>query len=156
MGELFFLGIIFVICCLFFFMTFSFPVSILDKSGGAGIFPRIVIIFLVTFVLVRIITILIKKGKIHFVFFELLKGIQSVFFFSIVLYILLFNKLGYVMSTLLFAYGTINGFFRYATGSFGSKKQIIIRNFLITAFVVLMYYFFSGVLNIILPRPFWS
>ncbi|WP_428768670.1 tripartite tricarboxylate transporter TctB family protein [Treponema sp. HNW] len=155
MGELFFLGIILIICILFFFMTFNFPVSILDKSGGAGVFPRVVLIFLAVSIVTRIFIILKDKEKKHFILFELFQGTQLKFFLSIAAYILLLNKLGYIIATLLFAYGTVNGFFYYTTGSSGSKKQILIRNICITLFVFFMHYFFSNILNIMLPKPFW-
>ena len=51
MGELLFLGLIMAICGVFFYLTFDFQVSLLDHSGGAAMWPRIIIAFLMIFVI---------------------------------------------------------------------------------------------------------
>ena len=50
MGELVFLALLLAVCTLFYGMSFDFKTSILDTSGGAALWPRIVIIFLVMFI----------------------------------------------------------------------------------------------------------
>ena len=45
MGELVFLALLLAVCTLFYGMSFDFKTSILDTSGGAALWPRIVIIF---------------------------------------------------------------------------------------------------------------
>ena len=42
MGELVFLAVVSAVAVVMFIMTFQFPSSILDQSGGAGLFPRII------------------------------------------------------------------------------------------------------------------
>lgn len=154
MGELILLGLLVVIGVSFWFMTFSFAVSPLDRSGGAGLFPRLVIIFLLAFVVVRIIQVLLKKEKEHFVFFELFTGIRLFFLLSFVLYVVILNWVGYLISSILFLAVTTNYFSYKTNDTVGTRKAVVIRNGALVVFVFLMYYFFDRILHIALPRGF--
>lgn len=151
MGELIFLGIFTVVSIYFFYLTGDFRVSVLDKSGGAKVWPRIVLIFLLIFLIIRIIQVLREKDKKHFVFKELFTGTRLFFFLSFVAYIILLKFLGYFITTFSFLVVTINYFYKHVKGDYGTKKQIIIRNVLLLAFTFLMWAFFSEILHIMLP-----
>lgn len=151
MGELIFLGILAVVSVYFFILTGDFRISPLDKSGGAAVWPRLVLGFMLLFIVVRAIQILVRKENDHFVFLELFKGIRLFFLASFVAYIALFKFLGYYIATIAFLAATVNVFYKYTKGNFGSKKHIIIRNLIIIVFVTLMDFFFSDVLHIMLP-----
>ena len=151
MGELFFLLFFIVLSIYFFFLTGDFRISPLDKSGGASVWPRIVLVFLLLFLVIRLIQVVCTKHRKEFVFLDLFKGIKLFFLACFIGYIALFKFLGYYISTLLFLIITVNFFYKYCRNSWGTKKEIIIRNLVIIVFVTLMQLFFSGVLKIMLP-----
>lgn len=155
MGELIFLGILLVVCIYFYTLTFGFAVSILDKSGGAAVFPRIVIVFLMVFLIVRAVTVLKDKQRKPFAFKELFLGMRLFFFTSLICYILVFKFLGYVISTTLFLVVTINVFYFKTKKQLGSVQAIAVRNFMAIIFVLLMNYFFVHILHIVLPAGLW-
>lgn len=154
MGELIFLGILMVICIYFYTLTFGFAVSVLDKSGGAAVFPRFVILFLTIFLVVRIVTILRQKQKQGFVFTELFKGMRLFFFASLIVYILAMKYAGYVLSTTAFLLVTVNCFYYKTKDNWGTAKSIAVRNVLLIGFALAMNYFFSNILHIMLPAGF--
>jgi len=155
MGELIFLGILLAICVYFFTLTSGFAVSILDKSGGAAVFPRIVIIFLAVFIIARMVTVLLEKEKKPFAFLELFQGMRLFFFASLVIYILALKPVGYVLTTTAFLVVVINGFYYKVKGNWGSVPAIVVRNMLLVAFVMLMEFFFVRILHIMLPAGIW-
>lgn len=151
MGEIIFLGILMAICIWFYTLTFGFAVSILDKSGGASVFPRFIIIFLMIFLIVRMITVLRQKQKAEFVFTELFKGMRLFFFACLVCYILVMKHLGYILSTAVFLAVTVNFFYYKTKDNWGSVRAIAVRNVLLLGFVLAMNYFFTRILHIMLP-----
>ncbi len=156
MGEMIFLLVLLAVCAGAYYMTFDFPVSLLDKSGGAAIFPRMIITALVVFITIRLIQIFLEKHKKPFVLRELFVKERGFFYFSLFLYIACFNFLGYIVSTILFLLTTTTIFFKFTHGSYGSKKQIAVRSILVVCFVVLMNAFFVDVINILLPRGIFA
>lgn len=157
MGELIFLGIIAAVCGVFFYLTFDFQVSLLDRSGGAALWPRIIIIFLMIFVIIRFIQVLREKDKGEFVFLELFKGPRFFLLASLVAYIVAFKSLGYIISTSLFLVVVVNVFYKWTKDDFGSVKSIVIRNTLLILFVIALNYFFAEIVNIPLPTgALWS
>ncbi len=156
MGEMIFLFLLLVVCALSFRMTFDFPVSLLDKSGGASLFPRIIIIALASFIIIRIIQILIRKEKTQFIFKELFTKERGFFFISFLVYVICLNFLGYVLSTILFLSVTISVFFNITTGFYGTKKHKIRRIIAVVVFSFLMYFFFGKIINILLPTGVFS
>ena len=152
MGELLFLGLIMAICGVFFYLTFDFQVSLLDHSGGAAMWPRIIIASLMIFVIIRFIQVIRTKKKEEFVFFELFCGPRLFLLTALVVYIIAFKYIGYIPSTCLFLLVVVNVFYKWTTGNFGTVKSIVIRNVLIIVFVVALYYFFAEIVNIPLPK----
>lgn len=151
MGECLFLSILLAICAIAFFLTFGFKVSILDTSGGAALFPRIIILFLAVVCIIRIIQILREKEKHPFVFWELFKGYRLFFLAMMACYIFLLKPVGYILTTSIFMLVTVNVFYRETTGNMGSIKSIVIRNVLSIVFVAVLYVFFARVVHIMLP-----
>ncbi len=154
MGELIFMAIIAVIAVFMFFVSGSFPVSIIDKSGGASLFPRIVIVLLLFFMIIRTVIVLRNKEEREkvFVFFEMFRGARLVYLLGTLVYILLVEPLGFVITTSVYLFGMAN--FMY----FKQKDSIMSlqRNGIIFASGVLislgMYLFFTRVLSILLPQ----
>lgn len=151
MGEIIFLGLLAVVCVVCFAMSLSFPISVMDKSGGPAFFPQVVIVFILVFLVIRLIMVLREKEKLHFVFAELFCGIRLFFFVAIVLYVVLIQSLGYVLCTLVFLLTAINVFYYKTKGGLGNIKSVVIRNLSIFVFVFGMNAFFSQVLKVILP-----
>lgn len=112
MGELLFLSLIMAICGVFFYLTFDFQVSLLDHSGGAAMWPRIIIAFLMIFVIIRFIQVIRTKKKEEFVFFELFRGPRLFLLTALVVYIIAFKYIGYIPSTCLFLLAVVNVFYK--------------------------------------------
>lgn len=151
MGELIFLGLIAAICGVFFYLTFDFQVSLLDRSGGAAMWPRIIIAFLMIFVIIRFIQVVRTKKKEEFVFLELFRGPRLFLLAALVVYIIAFKPVGYILSTSLFLLVVVNVFYKWTKGNLGTVKSIVVRNVLLIAFVVALYFFFAEIVNIPLP-----
>lgn len=151
MGELVFLLLLLILCAVCFVQTLSFPVSILDQSGGPALFPQIVLVLLAVVIVLRMIQFLREKEHAHFVFRELFTGRRLFFFGSLIVYVLLFQWLGYILSTALFLLVTVNYFYFVVKGNRGSVKAIVVRNVSVVAFSIVMYVFFANILHIMLP-----
>lgn len=157
MGELIFLGLIAVICGVFFYLSFDFQVSLLDRSGGAALWPRIIILFLMVFVIIRFVQVLRTKKKEEFVFLELFKGPRFFLLVCLVAYIIAFKYVGYIISTSLFLVVVVNVFYKWTKDDFGTVKSIIFRSVLLILFVIALNYFFAEIVNIPLPAGIlWS
>lgn len=151
MGEIVFSGLLFLLSGYLFYLTFDFPVNILERSGGAGLFPRIVIAFLMIFLFIRIVQILCQKEKKPFVFTEMFKGTRLFYLITLTAYVALLKVLGYFICTTLFLAVMINVLYRQVQGDWGSVKIIAIRNLLIVVFAILMNLFFAKILHVLLP-----
>ena len=101
MGELIFNALLAVVAVILYVLTFSFPTSIFDKSGGAAMYPRIVIVFLLALLLIRSLQILRspeEKAK-KFVFLEMFKGPRLIYILTTLAYFLLVKPVGFILST---------------------------------------------------------
>ena len=132
-------------------MAKDFRVSKMDSSGGAAMFPRIVIILLLIFIAVRIVQILLKKEKRPFAGRELFTGSRFFFVLCLVGYVLLLKPLGYILSTSLFLILAVNRFYRIERGTNGSPAAIAARNVLLVLFVLAMNWAFGSILSVRLP-----
>ncbi|MBS6646102.1 MAG: tripartite tricarboxylate transporter TctB family protein [Clostridiaceae bacterium] len=152
MGELVFLAVVSAAAVIMFIMTFQFPSSILDQSGGAGLFPRIVVVMLLACVLIRLCQYLRKpETRKHFVFLEMFQGLRLVYIVMTGVYIAVMAPLGYIISTVAYMLALIN-FFYYAQvehrPSVRSEAVIAVG---VVAGTVGMYWFFGSVLHVMLP-----
>lgn len=153
MGELIFMLIVAVTAIALFINTYSFPVSIIDQSGGAGLFPRIVIILLLFFMTVRTVRWFINpETRRKFVFVEMFQGTRLIYLIGTVLYIAILPFLGYVLSTILFMGTMVNYFYSVQWNkrpSVGTESIIMIGILIGT---IGLYFFFGEILNIRLPQ----
>lgn len=151
MGEVVFLSVLLIVCGLFFGLSFGFQTSVLDTSGGAGLWPRIIIIFMAVFLVIRIVQVLRDKNRAKFVFTELFKGPRLFFLVALAAYMILFKFLGYIVCTIAFLFVVVNMFYKWTNDSWGNMKSIIVRNVLCVVFVLALYFFFTDVVHILLP-----
>lgn len=156
MGEILFLSILGVVDVIMFFLTFTFPASIIDQSGGAGLFPRIVLVLLLVFLAVRIITILRseEEKKKPFAFLEIFKGRRLVFLLAFVLYAFSMSTLGFVISSGIFLSAMII-FLRWCQyGEWMPVKKSVLTVLISFVCVFVIYYVFTHYLNVMLPAGF--
>jgi hypothetical protein len=151
MGEIIFLSFLGSIGVVLYILTYSFEINLLDKSGGAAMFPRIVIIFLLVFIIIRIIFLIIAQKRTPFVFKELFQGKKLLFVTSLAAYVILMKPLGYIICSILFLLFIVNNFYVSVHSGWGTPKQIAVRNILSILFVIGMKFFFSNVLKVFLP-----
>lgn len=152
MGELLFLAVVSAIAVIMFFMTFQFPSSILDQSGGAGLFPRIVVVLLLGCILMRLYQYLKKpETRKHFVFLEMFQGLRLAYIVMTGVYILLMSTLGYIISTVAYMLVLINCFYHAQMESRPSVKTEAVIVIGILAGTIGMYWFFGSVLHVMLP-----
>lgn len=152
-GELIFLTLLEISAGYFLSMSGDFAVSMMDKSGGAGLFPAIVLKFLMVVIGIRIVLILAisENRKDEFVFLELFKGTRLFLLLTIIGYAIVVDFVGYMLSSIIFLLVTVNYFYYKVNGSFGNKKTIIVRNIIIIVFTILIFLFFTRILGAVLP-----
>ncbi len=151
MGEIIFLAILGLFLGYLFLTTSSFPISVMDNSGGAAFFPRIVLGFLIALIIIRIISILFTREKSKFIIKEMFQGIRLFFVISLILYATILPIIGYIISTTLFLIVVVNVFYYKANETLGTTKTIIIRNVLLLTFVLSLNIFFTEILGVVLP-----
>lgn len=151
MGEIGFLAIFGVIAIFMYGMTGSFRISKMDISGGAALFPRIIIILFLICVIVRIFQILRMKDKTEFIWKNIFKKGRLEFVIALIVYALILAPLGYIISTSLFLLFSVNLFYYLGYDNFGSAKQIVLRSSTLIIFTVALYFVFSNILMVGLP-----
>jgi hypothetical protein len=154
MGEVIFLGIVAIIAAIMLVLTATFPVSIIDHSGGPSLFPRLVIGLLFLFIIIRIIEILKTKKETRkpFVFTEIFKGPRLLFIIISIVAFILVSRLGFIITMSLYVPGMMIFFTYLNKKELPSKKEIIIMIFSCILFVVLFDYLFCTHLHVILPK----
>ena len=153
MGEIIFLLLLAAIGGYYYYESLGYTVGRFDTTGGGGLFPRAILIVLSVLLAARLIEILVKKEKAPFHFFGYLKGVGGVFFISFVIFTLLIKPLGFVVDAAIFALFTVNFLYYKAKDDkkLGGTKAIIIRTVCIIGYVILVNWFFAGVLHVNLP-----
>ena len=152
MGEIIFLLILIAISVLGFIEAGTFPVPIFEKTGGPALFPKILFVGLAIFAVIRIIMILRSKEKKKFVFVELFQSTRGVFLLASVVYVLVMEYLGYIISTALFLVVICNYLYWKRHDTKGTVKSIILRNVAMIVITFLLYVFFAKVMTINLPQ----
>ncbi len=154
MGELIYMAIIAVIAIFMFIVSGSFPVSIIDKSGGASLFPRVVVVLLLCFMAIRTVFVLRDKElrEKTFIFLEIFKGPRLVYLLGTFTYILLIQPLGFVITTSLYLFGMSNFMYYKQKDSIMSMQRSSIIFFSGLTVSLGMYLFFTRVLSILLPQ----
>lgn len=154
MGEIIFLILIAAISGLYLGQTFGYVMPKLDNSGGPALFPQIICVALLVLILIRIITILVRKEFNHFHFLEMFRGSTGVFSISVIVMVLIMRPVGFIVSSFLFLTVVSNALYYLKTEdkSLGGVKSIVLREALFLAFVLGLYAFFTRVLFIALPK----
>ncbi len=151
MGEIIFLLVLIAISALGFFEAAAFPSSIFETTGGPALFPKVLFVGLALFCVIRIIMILASKEKKKFVFVELFKSTRGVFLIASVVYIVVMEYLGYIISTALFLIVICNYLYWKRYDSKGTVKSIVVRNLAMLGITILLYVFFAKVMHVNLP-----
>ena len=142
MGETIFLLCFCAAAIAMYGMTGNFRISKMDTSGGAAMFPRIVIILLLVFLAIM--------GR------ELFTGSRFFFLICFCAYVVCLKLLGYRVATYLFLLFSVNGFMKVEKGAYGTARELVVRNLILLVFVLAMYCLFGTVLSIKLPTGFWA
>ena len=151
MGELVFMALLCVMGVACFIDTLHFRVSLLDRSGGAAVFPRVVIVLLLLLVCIRIVMILRDGNRPHFVFLEAFAGARLAYLIALAALVFTIKPIGFLPAMSAFMLFTANYFYFRTHGSLGKAWFVILRSVSLVAFVAVVYYFFTGVLHVMLP-----
>lgn len=153
MGELIFNALLAVVAVIMFVMTYSFPTSIFDKSGGAGLYPRIVIICLLILLLIRTVQVLRseEEKKRKFVFLEMFQGPRLIYILTTLAYFLLVTSIGFVLTTIAYLIWSILYFYCLQEKKRPSKKTAAIVVVSVIPSVIVLDYLFCNVLGVLLP-----
>lgn len=151
MGELIFLALLLAVCGLMFVMTLGFPLVQMDLSGGARMFPQIILGFIAGLILIRMAAIIIGKKKTPFVFLEIFRGPRLFFISTLLACILAMRWLGFMIAVSAFLVSNVNFNYRAVRGNFGGAKAVIARSVPMAALVVALYFIFTKALTVLLP-----
>ncbi|ONI38479.1 hypothetical protein AN639_05585 [Candidatus Epulonipiscium fishelsonii] len=125
-----------------------------DPYVGAYGIPNFVLITLLgLFILKIVITVGIKKQPIKFKSIELFKGTPIVFLGALTLYVLVFEFLGFIISSTVFLAGSTLYLQKGTVGALG-KKDYIIAFLIAIIFSVGVFFFFTEGAKITLPVSF--
>lgn len=151
MGEIIFLLLLAGTSGLYYAQTLKYRMPKLDNSGGPAIFPKLVCLFLIAFIVIRILTIVLKKEKKEFHFVELFKGTKGLLFLSFTVLVFIIKPVGFVLTSFLFLSFISNALLYAKENNFGSTKSIVIREIVFLVFPLGLYYFFTKVLYVAIP-----
>jgi hypothetical protein len=136
--------------------TLAYRVSRFERTGGAGVYPRMIIICLFIFIALRLIQKIAEKDWKKFVFFNLFRGRRGVFFFAFLLYVLLMPFLGYLIGTTVYLLFTSAYLTFLKEGSLKNRKRLALRSLLFLALVGGIHWFFVTFLNVSVPSGLLS
>ena len=156
MGESIFLASLAAVAGTMLFETMHYPTGALDRSGGPGIFPTILIAILLAFIALRLVAIIRSRKQEKFVFMEMFRGIRLLFLVALGLTILLMESIGFVPMISLFLIVSVHCFYFAANDSWGSYRLIAVRSLVLVGFTVGMYVFFQAALGVQLPAGILS
>lgn len=152
MGEVIFLGIIAVLDIMYLLETFKYKIPVYDNTGGPGIYPKIILTILLTAIVIRIIKILHNKTKEHFVFKELFEKDRLFFVVAFATYIMIMRPLGIILSTIIYMTSVCFYIALAVDGTMGTTRTIASRIVAFCLMSILIYLFFSSVMNVALPK----
>lgn len=153
MGEIIFLIILALAGAGMLGMSFGFQVSRIDTSGGPALFPRVVIIMLFVFIVIRIVMISKNKEEMEkkFHFLEIFQGSRLIFLLLFLGYALIMKPLGFVISSSLFLILAVTFLYRKQYGERITVKKGLVLYPVILVSVAALYYIFVNKLNVLLP-----
>ncbi|ONI38348.1 hypothetical protein AN639_01880 [Candidatus Epulonipiscium fishelsonii] len=158
MGEIIFSVILIIIGIGMYVSSYSFPVSIIDKSGGAALFPRIIIIGLSILLIIRIIVILKnpEEKEKAFGFLEMFKGRRLAFYILFIGYSLSMTTLGFFLSSSIFLAIAIPFLYKLQYGKAIGVKRGSITILISTTSVYVLYFVFTNYFNVMLPSGIFN
>jgi hypothetical protein len=154
MGELLFLSLLLAACGVMLAITFGFPLVQMDLSGGARIFPQLVLVLLAVSIVSRMVIILASGKKERFAFLEIFRGPRLFFIASLFVSIVTIRWLGFMISVSVFLVGSVNFNYWSVKGTLGGAKAIAARSLPMVALVVSLYFIFTKALTVLLPAGF--
>lgn len=153
MGESVFLGIWAVIAVAMHAMSYQFPVLKIDKSGGGGVFPRIVTILFIALIFIRIIQVVVtKQTKKEFHFVEIFKGASLVYLISTAIYFLTVKYVGFTITTAVYLIWMILYCYKVSEGRNASKRLTITVIGVVIVSTLVFDWLFSSQLKVLLPK----
>lgn len=152
MGEIIFLVILAILDIMYLLETFKYKIPVYDNTGGPGIYPKIILAILLAAIVIRIIKILHSKTKEHFVFKELFEKDRLFFVAAFAVYIMIMRPLGIILSTIIYMTSVSFYIASVVDGTLGTTRAIAIRIVSFCVMSILIYLFFSNVMNVALPK----
>ena len=151
MGECIFLGILLVVSIGAFFLTGTFTPSPFDSSSGPAVFPRIASLGLAVCCVILLVEKIKKKEyKAPFQFAKLFYGPAGAMIYSSLIFMVLMNYLGFMLSCALYLLFIVNYFKYQADGTLGSPAAVAVRSAGLAASAFLIAKFIN-MANIMLP-----
>lgn len=153
MGELIFNVLLAAAGVILYVMTYSFPTSIFDKSGGAGMYPRIVIIALMILLVIRSLQILRspEEKQRKFIFFEMFQGPRLIYILATFAYFLLVKRIGFILCTIVYLIGMILYLCALQEQKRPSRKTAAIVAAAVIPSVAALDWLFCEVMGVLLP-----
>jgi hypothetical protein len=155
-GELIFMAVVAVISVIMFVMSFFFQTSLIDQSGGPALFPRIVIILLLFFMIMRAVSVIRSQEalKKKFVFFEMFHGSRLFFILLFLGYACVVQTLGFAISSSLFAIIAITYLHKKQYGRNITLKKGAVLYSTVVLSIFALYFVFTRYFSILLPSGF--
>lgn len=155
MGELLFAVLLLVIGGFFFLQTLDFKViALMDPVMGPARFPQIVIVVLMVSVLGLIIKRILRKETSQFVFKELFQGVQLRFGLMILVYIVLLERAGFLLTSSLFLIASTT-YLYFVEHKAVPKKITLVRSLLIVGATFCVQMLFTKAMGVMLPIGTW-
>ena len=155
MGEMLFGILLLIIGGIFFLQTLDFKViKLMDPVMGPARFPQIVIAVLFLSVLGILVMGRGKKGEKPFVFGELFHGVQLRFGVMILVYIVILEKAGFLITTSLFLIAS-TAYLYFVEHKTMPVKVTVIRSACIVGATFCVELLFTRVMGVMLPLGSW-
>lgn len=124
--------------------------SLIDPYTGAYTVPMFIAGMIILLGIIEVIRKLVKKEKFNIQFIGLFKGRSLIFLIGIWIYALIFDRLGYIISTTLFMLSMVIYLKKHAEEDL--NRKIIVKIVIsCLGFAVLSYLFFTYVAGIAMP-----
>lgn len=157
MGESVFLGIWAVIAVVMHAVSYQFPILKIDKSGGGGVFPRIVTIIFLALIFIRIMQVVItKQTKKKFHFVEIFKGASLVYLISTAIYFMAVKYVGFIITTAIYLIWMILYCYKVSEGKKASKRFTSAVVVVVIIATIVFDWLFSSQLKVLLPEGFFG
>lgn len=151
MGEIISLLLLAGFGVYYYVETLAYRVSRFERTGGAGVYPRMILACLFVFIALRVGQVLLSRERREFVFFNLFRGRRGVFFAAFLLYVLTMPHLGYIVGTVLYLFFASGYLVFLKEGRLGGWRRLAAGAALFLAVVGGIYWFFVIFLGVAVP-----